>query len=120
MAETRASASAEPTAAPHPAGAAEGQAAPVVATDGEVDQNVHYVCNQISDPLQDTDGEDSTFGEGYLELLICVGHLLIDLICSTESYTTSLASSITAYQHKHGRRYHAYQSGRKYCLIHIL
>ncbi|KAL9131008.1 MAG: hypothetical protein Q9217_000950 [Psora testacea] len=29
-----------------------------------------------------------------------------------ESYTASLTSSITAYQHEHGRRYHAYQAGR--------
>lgn len=69
---------------------------------------------------QDTDGEDSTFGEGYLELLTHIEHFLIDLTFSTESYTTSLASSITAYQHKHGRRYHAYQSGRKCGRIHIL
>lgn len=69
--------------------------------------------------IQDTDGEDSTFGEGYLKLRIRAEHLLMDLICSTESYTTSLASSITAYQHKHGRRYHAYQSGRKCCSIHM-
>ena len=27
------------------------------------------------------------------------------------SYTASLASSITAYQYEHGRRYHAYQAG---------
>lgn len=41
MAETRASASAQPTAAPHPAEPAEGQAAPVIAADGEVGQSVH-------------------------------------------------------------------------------
>lgn len=29
-----------------------------------------------------------------------------------ESYTTSLKSSITAYEFRHGRRYHAYQAGR--------
>jgi len=40
MAETRASANAQPTAAPHPAEPAEGQAAPVVAADGEVGQSV--------------------------------------------------------------------------------
>ena len=28
------------------------------------------------------------------------------------TYTASLTSSITAYQHEHGRRYHAYQAGR--------
>jgi len=36
MAEIRASASAEPTAAPHHAETAEGQAAPIVAAAGEV------------------------------------------------------------------------------------
>ena len=40
MAETRDSANAQPTAAPHPAEPAEGQAAPVVAADGEVGQSV--------------------------------------------------------------------------------
>ena len=31
------------------------------------------------------------------------------------SYTASITSSITAYQQENGRRYHAYQAGRK-CL----
>jgi hypothetical protein len=47
MADTRASASAQPTAAPHQAEAAEGQAAPVVAAEEEVGQNVHYVQSKI-------------------------------------------------------------------------
>lgn len=38
--------------------------------------------------------------------------MIADMVQSAESYTTSLASSITQYQHQHGRRYHAYQSGR--------
>jgi hypothetical protein len=47
MGDTRASVSAQPTAAPHQAEAAEGQAAPVVAADGEVGQNVHHVQSKI-------------------------------------------------------------------------
>ena len=74
---------------------------------------MHHLAITYLTSSKDTDREDSTFGEGYFERLTPMGRFIIDLTFSTESYTTSLASSITAYQHKHGRRYHAYQSGRQ-------
>lgn len=73
MAESGASASAEHPIVPHPAAAAEGQAAPVVAAAGEVGHNVHYFRLKDLTSIKDTDGEDSTFGEGYLELLSRTG-----------------------------------------------
>ncbi|KAI4241972.1 MAG: hypothetical protein LQ352_007333 [Teloschistes flavicans] len=40
------------------------------------------------------------------------GESAADSEYDSSSYTTSLTSSKTAYQYQHGRRYHAYQSGR--------
>lgn len=43
-------------------------------------------------------------------LVVIINFWILTLKLSS-SYTTSLASSVTAYKYEHGRRYHAYQEG---------